>query len=54
MPQEKKEFALSDFTPYDLKEGEEYMNEAQQDHEAAMAIYRKTVELMRMTLGRGA
>ncbi|TPD54507.1 MAG: RNA polymerase-binding protein DksA [Thalassolituus maritimus] len=32
MPQEKKEFALSDFTPYDLKEGEEYMNEAQQDH----------------------
>ena len=25
MPQEKKEFALSDFTPYDLKEGEEYM-----------------------------
>jgi len=32
MPQEKKEFALSDFTPYDLKDGEEYMNEAQQDH----------------------
>ena len=32
MPQEKKEFALSDFTPYDPKEGEEYMNEAQQDH----------------------
>ncbi len=32
MPQEKKEFALSDFTPYDLKEGEEYMNEAQQEH----------------------
>ena len=32
MPQEKKEFALSDFTPYDLKDGEEYMNEAQQEH----------------------
>jgi len=32
MPQEKKEFALSDFTPYNLKEGEEYMNEAQQEH----------------------
>lgn len=32
MPQEKKEFALSDFTPYDLKDGEEYMNDAQQDH----------------------
>ncbi|GAA6144462.1 MAG: RNA polymerase-binding protein DksA [Thalassolituus sp.] len=32
MPQEKKEFALSDFTPYDLKDGEEYMNDAQQEH----------------------
>lgn len=32
MPQEKKEFALSDFTPYNLREGEEYMNEAQQEH----------------------
>ncbi len=32
MPQEKKEFALSNLTPYDLKDGEEYMNEAQQEH----------------------
>ena len=32
MPQDKKEFALSDFTPYDLKKGEEYMNDAQLAH----------------------
>ncbi|MEK9712359.1 MAG: RNA polymerase-binding protein DksA [Thalassolituus sp.] len=32
MPQDKKEFALSDFTPYDLKDGEEYMNDAQLAH----------------------
>ena len=32
MPEEKKEFALSDFTPYEMKEGEEYMNEAQLEH----------------------
>lgn len=32
MPEEKKEFALSDFTPYDLKDGEEYMNDAQIEH----------------------
>ncbi|MEC8444626.1 MAG: RNA polymerase-binding protein DksA [Pseudomonadota bacterium] len=32
MPQDKKEFALSDFTPYDLKKGEEYMNDDQLDH----------------------
>ena len=32
MPEDKKEFALSDFTPYDLKEGEEYMSDAQLEH----------------------
>ncbi len=32
MPQDKKEFALSDFTPYAIKDGEEYMNEAQRNH----------------------
>lgn len=32
MPQDKKEFALSDFTPYVTKEGEEYMNDAQREH----------------------
>jgi len=32
MPHDKKEFALSDFTPYDLKKGEEYMNDAQLAH----------------------
>ena len=36
MPQDKKEFALSDFTPYDLKDGEEYMNEAQEEHFATI------------------
>ena len=32
MPQDKKEFALSDFTPYVIKDGEEYMNDEQLDH----------------------
>ena len=32
MPDTKKEFALSDFTPYAIKDGEEYMNDAQLDH----------------------
>ena len=32
MPQDKKEFALSDFKPYDLSKKEEYMNSAQLDH----------------------
>ena len=32
MPQDKKEFALSDFKPYQLAEGEEYMNDAQLEH----------------------
>lgn len=32
MPQDKKEFALSDFKPYDLSKEEEYMNSAQLDH----------------------
>lgn len=32
MPQDKKEFALSDFKPYQLAEGEEYMNSAQLEH----------------------
>ena len=32
MPQDKKEFALSDFTPYAIKDGEEYMNETQRNH----------------------
>lgn len=32
MPQDKKEFALSDFTPYDLSKKEEYMNSTQLDH----------------------
>lgn len=27
--------------------------EAQQDHETALAIYKKTIDLMRMSLGRG-
>ena len=28
--------------------------DAQQDHEAALAIYKKTIDLMRMTLGRNS
>ena len=32
MPQDQKEFALSDFKPYQLAEGEEYMNDAQLEH----------------------
>jgi DnaK suppressor protein len=32
MPEQKKEFALSNFTPYQIKEGEEYMNDAQLEH----------------------
>lgn len=32
MPEQKKEFALSNFTPYEIKEGEEYMNDAQMEH----------------------
>ncbi len=32
MPETKKEFALSDFTPYEIKDGEEYMNDAQLKH----------------------
>jgi DnaK suppressor protein len=32
MPQDKKEFALTDFTPYQAKAGEEYMNDAQLEH----------------------
>jgi len=27
-----KEFALTNFTPYEIVEGEEYMNEAQEEH----------------------
>ena len=32
MPETKKEFALSDFTPYEIQDGEEYMNDAQLKH----------------------
>ena len=32
MPADKPEFALSDFTPYQEKEGEEYMNDDQLAH----------------------
>lgn len=32
MPADKPEFALSDFTPYEVSEGEEYMNDAQLGH----------------------
>jgi DnaK suppressor protein len=32
MPQDKKEFALTDFTPYQAKAGEEYMSDAQLEH----------------------
>ncbi|GGY38801.1 RNA polymerase-binding transcription factor DksA [Bacterioplanes sanyensis] len=32
MPEQKKEFALSNFTPYEIKAGEEYMNDAQVEH----------------------
>ena len=32
MPQDKKEFALTDFIPYQVKEGEEYMSDAQLEH----------------------
>lgn len=32
MPQEKTEFALSDFKPYEAAPGEEYMNDAQEAH----------------------
>ncbi|MCY0964378.1 RNA polymerase-binding protein DksA [Parathalassolituus penaei] len=32
MPQDKKEFALTDFTPYEIKDGEEYMSDAQLEH----------------------
>lgn len=30
--QSSNEFALSNFQPYELKDGEEYMNDAQRDH----------------------
>ncbi|MDO6683169.1 MULTISPECIES: RNA polymerase-binding protein DksA [unclassified Oceanobacter] len=32
MPQDKKEFALTDFTPYQASATEEYMNDAQLEH----------------------
>ncbi len=32
MPTENKGFALTSFTPYEAKEGEEYMNDAQLEH----------------------
>ncbi|WP_221799920.1 RNA polymerase-binding protein DksA [Oceanobacter mangrovi] len=32
MPQEKKEFALTDFTPYQASPDEEYMSDAQLEH----------------------
>jgi DnaK suppressor protein len=32
MPTENKGFALTSFTPYDIKEGEEYMSDAQLEH----------------------
>ena len=36
MPQENKEFALSNFTPYELGKDEEYMNDAQLEHFASI------------------
>ncbi len=36
MPQDKKEFALSDFTPYEIGNDEEYMSDAQLEHFATI------------------
>ncbi|MGB1091043.1 MAG: RNA polymerase-binding protein DksA [Oceanobacter sp.] len=36
MPQDTKEFALSDFTPYEAASDEEYMSDAQLEHFAAI------------------
>lgn len=36
MPQQKKEFALSDFTPYQMGADEEYMSDAQLEHFASI------------------
>ena len=36
MPQDKKEFALSDFTPYEIGKDEEYMSDAQLEHFASI------------------
>ena len=36
MPQDKKEFALSDFTPYEIGKDEEYMSDAQLEHFATI------------------
>ncbi|MDF1762649.1 MAG: RNA polymerase-binding protein DksA [Oleibacter sp.] len=36
MPQDKKEFALSDFKPYNITDGEEYMNGNQLKHFSAI------------------